>query len=1065
MLDEADLAAVVAPLPPIGHELLEHLAEQAEQAGQCEPRYGWAVAYVADRAASHQAAAPLLQAKAAWYLGRAANAYVRPNLAAAAIERAYEIFANLGENNWVAACNWQRHSLPWAQPDLRQTIIELEAALVAMEQADRTATQAKLVQVDFAPHCRLTLAYAQTLAGEFAVALQNLERSEQLFTGRQDLLNQAYCWLIKAGALRRQSLFDQAISWLEKAQALFRQLSAPVGAALAQSQLAYSQCEQWLEKGQYAAAEANFLEAASQFAKLDLPFWQAYCRNGLIQIYITTGRLAKAGKVLTFIRQVYEQYDVLAPQASALIESGWLEMYRGNHQQSLTYLAQAEQLCRRVGNAWLYTITLMHLGEVYIELGRYQQALHYLEKAVAAFQFLNSPSRLAECELRLARCWTYLGRPELTHEYLDQADKHARQANQPSILPYLHNRRAEAFFAEGKKDETIATLEAALAAARQQGDPGGIALAGRLLGEALCATGRLEEAAGCLQAAEKSFATIGLVIEQAACQVAWGHYHSQASDTASAQAAWQQALELVHKVAPDIAWQAHAGLAAQAEAAGDMATALRHYRQAIEALGQLRRELWQPALAGSYLNRPAPVLDRAVTLAVGAGDPEDVLAFIEASKAQTVARQLSVSDLFEPAMPLSQELADLKAEIRWLQEHLRASFTVAGQLPPSAGRQLRHQLWQKARQYDEVRGRLERQQASRASSLGQARFDLDDFRRVAGAALGESWLALDYYLTEEQLNCVVITPQNCYAWHARLTSRVRLALGSVTRSREPGHWQQADLHALGHWLLPERLWSELLPDTVLMIAPHRQLHWLPWSALELGVNGQPLMMTAIPVIIPSLYSLALLWQRPVVEQPILNNGLLLTLSDFQGRHPTLSQIAQEATMLKSYLGPGGWALCDEAATWSNILELSREGGLARFSFLHLASHAFHDAATGRLSGLALYDRDVWIDELWDCAPLPSLVVLSTCSSSKSRLYEGDEHVGLATTCLAAGARHVVASLWPVLDQDAANLMATFYSHLAASQHVATALAHAQRAARQSGKTATQWAGFRCTGQP
>jgi CHAT domain-containing protein len=190
------------------------------------------------------------------------------------------------------------------------------------------------------------------------------------------------------------------------------------------------------------------------------------------------------------------------------------------------------------------------------------------------------------------------------------------------------------------------------------------------------------------------------------------------------------------------------------------------------------------------------------------------------------------------------------------------------------------------------------------------------------------------------------------------------------------------------------------------------------------------------------------------------------VSEFQGRRPTLPEVTQEGKELAILLGLEGQQLLqDAAATWPKLLRQKKENGLSHFSFLHLASHAFHDPLTGRLSGLALYDRDIWLHEIWECAPLPSLVTLSACSGSQSLVYEGDEHLSLTTTCLAAGAQHVIGSLWPILDADANDLMLDFYAHLQTEKVVARALALAQRAAWQQGKKISSWGSFLCAGQP
>jgi CHAT domain-containing protein len=216
----------------------------------------------------------------------------------------------------------------------------------------------------------------------------------------------------------------------------------------------------------------------------------------------------------------------------------------------------------------------------------------------------------------------------------------------------------------------------------------------------------------------------------------------------------------------------------------------------------------------------------------------------------------------------------------------------------------------------------------------------------------------------------------------------------------------------------------------------------------------------IPVIIPSLQTLRLLWQRQEGNPPPAAAGLLLALPEFaDGRRAPLPAVRHEAEQLRRH---AGLALQEQEATWPNLLALRQADSLARFGFLHIASHAFADPVSGRASGIALYDQDIWLDQLWELAPLPGLVTLSACSGVQSLTHQGDEHVGLATTCLAAGANQVIGSLWPVLDLAAAHLMADFYHHYAAGRSPAAALAHAQRV--QSGRSAA-WSGFLCLGLP
>ena len=67
--------------------------------------------------------------------------------------------------------------------------------------------------------------------------------------------------------------------------------------------------------------------------------------------------------------------------------------------------------------------------------------------------------------------------------------------------------------------------------------------------------------------------------------------------------------------------------------------------------------------------------------------------------------------------------------------------------------------------------------------------------------------------------------------------------------------------------------------------------------------------------------------------------------------------------------------------------------------------------------------------------------------------------------LRAGARDVLASLWPVEDEATATLMTSFYGNFRSGANGANALAEAQRAAiRDPSRSAPlRWAGFVMTG--
>jgi len=140
-----------------------------------------------------------------------------------------------------------------------------------------------------------------------------------------------------------------------------------------------------------------------------------------------------------------------------------------------------------------------------------------------------------------------------------------------------------------------------------------------------------------------------------------------------------------------------------------------------------------------------------------------------------------------------------------------------------------------------------------------------------------------------------------------------------------------------------------------------------------------------------------------------------------------------------------------------VLHLATYGVLNKqnplFSFVQLAPDGGDD---GRLE----------VHEVFGLHLAADLVVLSACqtglgSGALADVPAGDDWVGLTRAFLHAGARHVVATLWPVDDWATAALMERFYGGADVAADPARALAEAQRAMLTTPATAHPfyWAGF------
>jgi len=1056
---EDDLQPFTAQLPPLDNNLLDKLAQHAEETAQTQPRLGWAIARVANATTREQGASLFIQSLSAFYLARAANHWAQPKLVAEAIERAHQGFESLNEIGWLAACDWQNNALVWTKPNIAKTADILEKAAEGLKTANTD---------EFVPHCRLALAYAQVLIGKYKEAEKNILASDAFFTERGDTVNQARCWVTAASYFRRRSHFDLALEKLERAMRIFQNENLPIDIAHTYSQIALIHL---LRTDDLSTAASHFNQAAQIFATHDLDLWQAACMTYLGSIYMQNAQFVKADQCYQQARTTFRYHAILGLLADNLNDNGKLNQLRGSLNTSIEQYKQALDLHRQIGSKPSAAVVTFNLGEVFGQIGRYQDALHYLEQAAEQLKIIGDYLRLGTCERYTALIWHRLGQAKLAHEFLDKAIVHYNKAGQKAYIASVHNYRAGILFEHGDFKEAIECLEKSLEIAHQYNLILQANLAKRLLGEAFLRSRKYDIAKQYLDEALLNFTQLGMNLEKAICLVAIGRYHIELSEYSEAKTALEEALHISQCNFPEIDWRSYAGLAELAEDRNQISDATTAYHQGIQALDSIRNNFWQPSLAGSYLQTPASFFDKAVLMATKTGNSIEAIQFVESSKATTLLQQLAAH--FPAGDRSSNELNDLRGEIDWLQEQLRISFDRTNPLGSAIRtRQMRTQLADKVTKYDGLLGKLERKRhANPGTSSLPFLFDLTEFKKSACNYLGEDWVALDYYLTDEQLIFLMISPDECKVQISPFPSRIRMALEAFNKVHQDiTPPLDSDLSVLGEWLIPPMIATKIITsETVLLLSPHRRLHGIPWAALRPGFSNRHLADLCIPSITPSLRSLAFLWGKATAKKHTSpKQGLVIGLSRFPHGKKELPAVKEEIRILRTTLGKNAEYLVEHEATWENIQSLQSQDsdrGLSRFAFLHFAGHASADVRSGRLSGFSLWDGEIRLDQLRELAPLPNLVSLSACSGNYSYVFEGDEHMGLSATCFFSGVKSVVGSTRPIRDSVATQFTTTFYRNHMGGSSPAQALAYAQREIIKSGEKVTDWASLACMGVP
>lgn len=234
----------------------------------------------------------------------------------------------------------------------------------------------------------------------------------------------------------------------------------------------------------------------------------------------------------------------------------------------------------------------------------------------------------------------------------------------------------------------------------------------------------------------------------------------------------------------------------------------------------------------------------------------------------------------------------------------------------------------------------------------------------------------------------------------------------------------------------------------LVIVPHDALAGVPFAALR--VDGEPLCTR---VAISQIDRLERLRRRRWFHRT--GHGVAIGLGSYRGSGAgDLDDAEREAHTVAAVLG-GDLRVADRA-TCDTML-----GALRDAAWVHVAAHGVAHAADPAGSGILLRDgagyRTLPLRELRRVeAARPWLVTLATCRSADAPVLPGGARICIPSALLDAGARGVIAALWPIEDASSVTLMEALYRRLR-DEPPSVALARMQAELR--GRPAHQWAGL------
>ncbi|OGR39793.1 MAG: hypothetical protein A2051_06575 [Desulfovibrionales bacterium GWA2_65_9] len=491
----------------------------------------------------------------------------------------------------------------------------------------------------------------------------------------------------------------------------------------------------------------------------------------------------------------------------------------------------------------------------------------------------------------------------------------------------------------------------------------------------------------------------------------------------------------------EILWQLLYDRGRMAEAEGKGEVALRFYLQSIEVVEQQRKSISSETSKIGFVGNKQALYTAVVDLLVRQGQFGKAFEYVERAKSRALVDLLAERQNIVPQNQANtaatlQQLASLEQRYRILSPGVEEHRRLRSAMTDAAG-----DLRQKAPEL-----------ASLVTVEAPAAADIQ-------ARLGTDETLLEFYGQGDDLFVFTVTRDSTTA--AKLNAKgledevraFRDSLRDVRADARAETWKPLSRQLYDRLIAPV---ANALAKPRLIIVSHGALHYLPWGAL---FDGQQFLVDRVTLHqLPS----ASVMQFLAARKPATAKDMLLLGNPDLGR-PDMDLPGAEAEVraIKG-IWPNSTMLMRKSATKGT---LQKAGQL--FKVIHVAAHgeflsdqplssrlllAPEGADNGQLTAGDLYGMHLNAD----------LVTLSACETGMGKVLSGDDVVGLTRGFLYAGSNSIVASLWPVSDDETKFLMTSFYTNLKRMPK-ANALRQAQLETKKKYPHPFFWSAFQLTG--
>jgi CHAT domain-containing protein/Tfp pilus assembly protein PilF len=756
---------------------------------------------------------------------------------------------------------------------------------------------------------------------------------------------------------------------------------------------------------------------------------------------------------------------------------------------------------------------LNNIGVYYQWQNDYSRAVVFFEKALAVLSAVADPATEAECQNNLGLIYRELGNFERAQFYLASAlDRDRRAGDLSAIAMDLANIGAVLLsrgIVEHRKEDLLKAFDLFQECLRLQDRRNtGHLITFSALNNMGIILNELEDREG----ARRHFSRAMNILDpsknilescHAMSNIATTYLDEQNIDEALSH--FRKAFDLSIKSSFDNALiESSVGLGQCYERKGDGLTALSFYRRAMDTIETLRgRVSSESAMIGFARNKLEPyerliyILADLYVSRPSRGGLNEIFSIFEKARARAFLKSVQAARFDLPSSGYSL----LAERQQTLSRNIANLFDAVADPShtPESRQALKDELELEEEEY--VRSIQEARAAGQVR--GNRRPDaIDRVETVQELLIDRKALLMEYFLGEKRSYLISIssTTASLHLLPKRqdIEASLRAYLKLIAdRSLEPKAGFEAAAR-IGQLLIPAEMEEELKSTRTIIVVPDGILHYLPFETLRIpyGTGLSYLVEEASVAYCPSSSALIALmgpdrlppsqWKKellavggsiyqpkdghdegaPVkghpVDKPIdFEEGIELRPLPFSRK--------EILDISKVFRPDAVDLLVGEDANEANV----KAWPLTNYRIIHFACHGFLNVRYPFRSALVLSpggnaeeDGFLQMREIYGLDVSADLVVLSACQTGNGLMERSEGTLGLSRPFFFAGARSVLASLWPIDDEATGAFMSDLYRAIAEGSSTAEALRHTKRKMLKSRWAHPYyWATFLLQGDP